>query len=198
MTWAVCERPMPGESVNGDTYVVATRGGRVLVAVIDGLGHGPGAAEAATVARETIEENAAEPLEPLLVLCHRALRRTRGATMTLAGIDSAGGTLEWVGVGNVEGAVLRRRADGISVDSVFNYPGVVGYRLPKVQVRRVELAVGDLLVLATDGVSPQFLAEPVALRDVEPLAARILEDHGRTSDDALVLVGRYEGTGGAD
>ncbi len=51
----------------------------------------------------------------------------------------------------------------------------------------------DLLVLATDGVRRSFMDEPLGGEATDELAARILANHGRTSDDALVLVVRYRG-----
>jgi hypothetical protein len=176
--------------------VVATRGRRTLLSAVDGLGHGPEAADAAAIACTVVEDNAAEPLENLLVLCHQALRRTRGVVMTLAVVDHDRREVEWVGVGNVEGARVRARADDRPrIDTVFHSPGVVGYRLPAVRVGTIPLEPGDLLVLATDGIDAGFLVELRPHPDVERLAQQVLKHHARDADDALVLVARYDGLG---
>ena len=50
---------------------------------------------------------------------------------------------------------------------------------------------GDVMVLATDGIDSGFaraIAQGGAAQDV---ADRILAEHGKASDDALVVVVRY-------
>src|ERR687894_561949 len=47
-------RPRPGEVDNGDAYFVRRRTGATLLAVVDGLGHGHGAQEAARAALEVL------------------------------------------------------------------------------------------------------------------------------------------------
>ena len=53
--------PKPGEVVCGDRWAVAWFPERTLILVADGLGHGPGAAEAAMEAVQTFHERAALP-----------------------------------------------------------------------------------------------------------------------------------------
>jgi hypothetical protein len=193
----VSDRPLPGEAESGDIHVVATRGRRTLLSAIDGLGHGSEAADAAVIACGVVEANAAEPLESLIAMCHKALYRTRGVVMTLAAVDHDRSDLEWVGVGNVEGARVRPRGDDRPlIDTVFHSPGVVGYRLPKLHLGRVTLEPGDLVVLATDGIDAGFLVELRPNPDVARMAEQILDGHARESDDALVLVARYDGVSG--
>ncbi|HEY1633585.1 MAG TPA: hypothetical protein VGF64_02425, partial [Acidimicrobiales bacterium] len=67
LEWAVAARPFPGESVSGDQSVVRVSETEALLAVIDGLGHGPEAATAAEHAVDVLRENPAEPVEVLLV-----------------------------------------------------------------------------------------------------------------------------------
>ena len=76
-----------GDDRSGDVAVFAAseRGG--LVAVIDGLGHGDAAADAAEAAAEVLHAQVDDPPQELLERCHEALRRTRGAVMTLAWFD---------------------------------------------------------------------------------------------------------------
>jgi negative regulator of sigma-B (phosphoserine phosphatase) len=78
-----------------------------LVAVVDGLGHGAEAAGAARAAVATLGEYAHESLLALVERCHRALRRTRGAVMSVAHFNHGAGIMTWVGVGNVEGTLLQ-------------------------------------------------------------------------------------------
>jgi len=54
---------------------------------------------------------------------------------------------------------------------------------------------GDLLILATDGISVGFDRELNGLERPQELADRILARHGKRTDDATVLVARFKGRG---
>lgn len=181
------------EAECGDVHVVAERPDATLVAVIDGLGHGLEAAVAARTAARVLETFAGEPLEALVGRCHEALRRTRGAVMSLASVAARGGGVTWGGVGNVEGALLRGDGAGGGRETLPLRGGIVGYQHPSLRVATLPLRPGDTLVLATDGIRDEF-AEALP-RDAPPqaLADAILARYARGSDDALVLVARYLG-----
>jgi negative regulator of sigma-B (phosphoserine phosphatase) len=51
---------------------------------------------------------------------------------------------------------------------------------------------GDLLVLATDGIRPDFTTRVTAGDDPQALADRILAECSTGTDDALVVVVRYQ------
>src|SRR5215469_16350259 len=87
----VVERALPGETVSGDRYVMHPLTDGVLIAVVDGLGHGVEAAMAAEVATATLEAYSHEPVISLLERCHSALRRTRGAAISVASLSAANG-----------------------------------------------------------------------------------------------------------
>ena len=69
--------------------------------------------------------------------------------------------------------------------------GVVGYNLPSVRVTSAALEPGDLLVLATDGVGSGFAEALAPGGGAQQIADRILAEHGKPADDALVVVVRY-------
>src|SRR5690242_12027892 len=96
LEWGIAERPLPGQAESGDRSVVHPRPGGALLAVINGLGHGAGAAEAARVAADELRARAGEPLVELIRHCHEALRRTTGAVMNLAAFRPADGLLSWL------------------------------------------------------------------------------------------------------
>jgi phosphoserine phosphatase RsbX len=190
---AVAEAALPGEQESGDAHVVARHARGVLVAAIDGLGHGPEAARAAQIACEVIDDEPGADLEDLFVRAHGRLARSRGVVMSLASFAS-GGALTWLGVGNVEGTLLRSE-DGPAgaVESILLRGGVVGYQLPTLRPSRTRVERGDTLVFATDGIAA---AHRRALDPAAPtglLADRILAEHAKGADDALVLVARYLG-----
>ena len=206
LQWAVAARPIPGELVSGDQCVVEVTETETLLAVIDGLGHGPEAAAAAGAAVEVLRENPAEPVEVLFVLCHAALARTRGAAITVVSISARNGSMSWLGVGNVEAALFRGVASGESSarsspaqfsarppgpDMAFLVGGIVGHQLPTLRAHAVELQPGDLLLMATDGIARSFTQDVRLEAAPARLADGILENLARPTDDALILVARY-------
>lgn len=198
VTWGVAGRAMPGETENGDQALHVDLDDGVLVAAVDGLGHGPEAADAAARALAVVEGHTGEPVDDIEVDAvvsdaHAQLTRTRGVAMTLATIGCAG-HMRWLGVGNVEAHVLR--ADGSRVQRIASavlYGGVVGYRLPRLRVSTVQLGLGDVVVMATDGIDAAFTDQVVLADPPQRLAERLLERCARPNDDALVAAVRYLG-----
>ena len=66
--------PRPGEQVSGDCWTISTVPGCTRVFVADGLGHGPGAAEASEAAAAVFRDHAGGSLTQLLERMHDALR----------------------------------------------------------------------------------------------------------------------------
>lgn len=186
---------LPGEPQSGDLHTVRALPTGTLVAAVDGLGHGKHAAAAAKLAAATLEAHAHEPLKALVQRCHRNLQGTRGVVLSIAWLDRAEETLTWLGVGNVEG-VLVRSTQGAAAGRkrLVADAGVVGLRLPALHPRTLPVAPGDLIIFATDGVDAAFAEAPIPEGPPEKVARRILAAHGRNTDDALVLVARYRGS----
>jgi negative regulator of sigma-B (phosphoserine phosphatase) len=189
LEWAVASRPLPGEHVSGDAAVVSPAGDRAVVAAVDALGHGPEAARVAARAASVVEEFAAEDVASIVRRCHEALRGTRGAAISAASFSAADGTMTWLGVGNVEGRLVRsRRADEAPLGA-----GVAGAELPLLAPVTLPVARGDVLAFATDGIDGGFADWLDVSGTPQRIADRILADHGKPVDDALVVVARYLG-----
>jgi phosphoserine phosphatase RsbX len=194
LEWAVARHSHEDETCSGDEYLVQPTPSGLLVAVIDGIGHGPHAADAAAAAVASIRKNAAQTLPQIVRQCHDALRRTRGIVLSMASFHDSTATLTWLGVGNVEGVLLPPPQTG--KPPCGNIPlrgGVVGSRLPVLKTTGHRLAVGDLLIRATDGVQNGFADNLASAGPVSQIAERILQQFGKQNDDALVFVGRYVG-----
>lgn len=188
---AVASRAQDGGGVSGDMHVVRRLGHQVLVAVVDGLGHGYDAEAAARMAIATIESEPNPEILGLLQRCHAVLNRSRGVVMSIASLDTERQQMTWAAVGNVEGVLIR--SGTAKRESILMRGGIVGHRLPPLRAATLPLVPGDLLVLATDGVREGF-AE--TLRPDAPLqqtADQVLARYGRANDDALVLAGRWHG-----
>lgn len=183
---------MPGEAESGDRCWAGAVGNGMMFAVIDGLGHGRAAAAASDVAIATLEQHAGDPLAQLLRRCHESLRGTRGVAMSLAVFNTEDHMLTWIGVGNVEGTLLRRDAE-LPSHKLLLRSGVVGIHLPVLREGELAVKPGDILTMVTDGVTDEH--PPRAFMDsrIESMAQGILASGCKGTDDALVLVARYRG-----
>jgi phosphoserine phosphatase RsbX len=185
---------MVGQAASGDRHLVKPFPDGVLVAVVDGLGHGPEAAAAAALAVRTLESYAEQPVISLVERCHKTLRGTRGAVMSLASYSARESTMAWVGVGNVEGVLLRRPGTlRAGRESLLLRGGLVGTQVPTLAAAVIPVKWGDILILASDGIRREFAGDVIVTDPPQKIADRILAEHGKTTDDALVLVSRYLG-----
>jgi serine phosphatase RsbU (regulator of sigma subunit) len=194
--WATAGRPRPGEHASGDQAIAAgIEGQSALFGVVDGLGHGPSAANAAIAAAEALRNARGERVEVLVQLCHRVLEGTRGAAMTLARIDFDADQLYWTGVGNVTANLVAKAAMGVTVRSSARLAaGIVGYRIPEISPAQVvPIRTGDLLVIASDGIAEDHLDHIDFAAPATAIAEQILAKHAKESDDAMVLAARHRG-----
>lgn len=182
-------RPRPGEETNGDAYFIKKHNGETLLAVVDGLGHGRGAREAAQAALDTLNQWEGEPLNELILSTHDALRATRGAVMGAVVLDPAREAFHYAGVGNIEVRVLGATDPARPIPS----NGTLGARLSQVRVWPHRWEEGTTLVIASDGISATWDAAAypgLFTKSPQLLAGVLLRDYARTSDDATVLVYR--------
>lgn len=194
LEWGMASAALPGQDVCGDRSLIQPFPDGVLVAAIDGLGHGAEAAAAAQLAGAILKANAQESVLPLLNRCHDALRGTRGVVLTLASFNARDATLTWVGVGNVEGVLLRSDPQGAPTrEYVLLHGGVVGLQLPRVRAFIMPVSPGDMLILATDGVRSGFAEGVPHEAPPQLIADRIVARDSKGTDDVLVVVARYRG-----
>ena len=191
LDWSVASRPLPGEERSGDDHFVAETATGWLLAVADGLGHGPEAAAASTAFVEVLKQNIEESPVALIRLCHAALRNTRGSAATVVRIDRSCSLLSWAGVGNVEGVIRHTHPAAASTEYITMRGGIVGYRIPGLQPSFLQLLDGDILVLATDGIDGNFVQAISSSHPPDMLAGHILHHYAKPTDDALVLVARW-------
>ena len=185
---------LAGQSESGDRYVYETFPDGVLLALVDGIGHGPEAAAAAETACTILRTHAGEPVISLAERCHWGLRFTRGVVMSLAAFDLRHNLLNWLGIGNVQGALRRFRWPIDQTEELlFLRAGVVGSQLPPLQASVLPVVPGDILVLATDGVESGFAPRITSREAATSTAQAILDRYNKRTDDALVLVARYQG-----
>jgi len=192
--YGVAKFVLPGQGESGDQHLVCCNQSGILIAAIDGIGHGEEAANAAKEAVSILKTGANEPVISLLQRCHERLRATRGVVLSLATIEPEHGMMTWAGVGNVQGALMRAGAKkGTLQEVLLLRGGVVGSQLPALQAAVLPVARGDTLIFVTDGIRGEFAECLSALESPQSAADRILKRHCRGNDDALVMVVRLTG-----
>jgi phosphoserine phosphatase RsbX len=192
--YGVAKFALPGQEESGDHHLLHCSQNGVLIAAIDGIGHGKEAANAAKMATSLLKTGADEPIISLVEQCHEKLRSTRGVVLSLASIDSVHGMMTWLGVGNVQGVLVRTDAEKGNVHEVLLLrAGVVGSQLPPLQAAVLPIVQGDTLFFATDGIRDNFAESLSARENPQRAADRILKEYGSGNDDALVLVSRLTG-----
>jgi hypothetical protein len=190
----IAQLTLPGEIESGDRCVVKLFENRAMVGVIDGLGHGEDAARAAAAAAEVLEAFGHESVGALMARCHERLRETRGAAITLIVFDCAAGLLRWTGAGNVKAVLLHREPSGDPCSTeLLVRGGVAGAVLPSTAASTVDIARGDIVAIATDGVRPGFINGIKGGEPLQALAERLLEQYQTSQDDALLAVVRVQG-----
>lgn len=181
----IAERPKAGATISGDSYLIKNGGTNALIAVIDGLGGGTAAAEAALKAHTAIESHAEQPLNQIMQAAHHACMGTRGAVIGLLRLDLAQQRACYVGVGNIGIYVLSQHPI-----KPLSRNGIVGYRMPPLMEQQASYDTGDTFILFSDGISMRFVDAPLLHEGLEPqpLAERIMEQYGKTIDDVTVVV----------
>lgn len=179
--------PRHGETVSGDGWLVARRDGVLLTLVVDGLGHGPLAAEARRQAIRIVRDSRDGGPAQIVAAVHAGLRATRGAAVAVSAIDPARGRLRFSGLGNIGAAVL---ADG-HVRRLVSHNGTAGHYARKIEEYTYPWPAGALLVQHTDGLVSQWTLESypgLAVRHPSLVAGVLYRDFKRGSDDVAVLV----------
>ena len=102
--------------------------------------------------------------------------------------------MTWLGVGNVDGLLLRADPQtNPAHESLLLRGGVVGYQLPSLRPSTIHVGRGDILIFSTDGIRSGFEEEVNPEESPQQIADKIIMNYNRKTDDALVLVARYTG-----
>ena len=184
-------RPAFGHRISGDGTFTAESEQGAFAAIIDGLGHGPEAAESARCCIEILVDRWSSNVEGLATRMHKSLQGLRGAAAGLLHICRKTGKLHYVG--NTTARCWPE--NGISEKRLISRDGVLGGNLRKATTQELAISPPATILLYTDGVSSHFRAEdcPGLLRDQPRIVARrIVRDFGKKFDDAACVVLRCE------
>lgn len=183
----VVHHALRGHQDSGDSWRLARREGSISALVVDGLGHGHEAAEAARLGGDAFEKNPfAEPSE-LMREINAAMAGSRGGAAAIAQFDAGTGNLRYAGIGNIAATLVSdARSRGLA-----SHPGIVGVQFRKVQTFDTPNARADLLIMHSDGLQTRWnLRDYPGILQRHPaiIAAVLHRDYYRGNDDATVLV----------
>ena len=186
-SYGAASRPMPGMTINGDSYFVKRWNDKLLLAVIDGLGHGRHACRASLRARGYLERFYHQSLPDLFRGVGRNCYGTRGVVMALALLDCSSQILQFASIGNVQ-----VRVTGPPTPPKFVLRrGIVGMNAPNPVVTENPWKPDYTLVLYSDGVSSRWnWSDFNGIEDLsaEMVARQLLLHQARQTDDATVVV----------
>jgi anti-sigma regulatory factor (Ser/Thr protein kinase) len=179
--------PYPGERSCGDGWMLHRTSHNTVAILVDGIGHGIGAADAAQEAIATFKKYADTGPDQILRHVHDALRKTRGAVAAVAEIRPSEKLLIYAGVGNISAVQL----DLNRTRSLVSHNGTLGAMAPRFQEFRSDWSSQSVLVMHSDGLQTRWdFTAYSGLISKHPavIGATLLRDFRRTRDDASVIV----------
>jgi len=180
---------MTGELVSGDDWAVRHTPAGCMILMVDGLGHGMAASDAAREAVLAFRDHPNATAEESMEAIHTRLRSTRGAAGALATIDVAARTLKFIGVGNIAGVVTGTPES----KNLVSMAGTLGHNVRVIREFSYPWFPESRLILHSDGVSGRWdlSSYPGLLQHTPVLAAAVLyRDMARGKDDATVVIAR--------
>jgi anti-sigma regulatory factor (Ser/Thr protein kinase) len=177
--------PLEGEIECGDGWRLVEGAGCTSLFVVDGLGHGAFAAEAARTAIDAFLVDPFAPPQEIMIRANGLMSKTRGGAAACARIE--GGNLSYAGVGNISGSLVA--AD--KSQGLVSHNGTLGLNHRRHQQFEYQRPPGSLLIMHSDGVSARWeLKSRPDLLGCHPavIAGAIYRDHGRDRDDATIVV----------
>jgi anti-sigma regulatory factor (Ser/Thr protein kinase) len=178
------------EEVCGDAWEVMETAGVLRVMVVDGLGHGPFAEEAAREALAVFRSEGSTGVSSTLKLVDQALTKTRGAAGAMVEISPEKGQITAAGVGNISMRILNNGGSkSFGCDN-----GTLGTGVPRIREYSQPWMAGSVLVMHSDGVKTHWnhADYPGLVRRHPGLVAGLLyRDFRRERDDVTVVVARH-------
>jgi anti-sigma regulatory factor (Ser/Thr protein kinase) len=179
-----------GEEDSGDLWGVRADRTSFSIAVVDGLGHGGLAADAARAGIACFAQRPAEESpKQLLECCHEAMRGTRGAAFAVLRVDMGTGIAHYAGVGNIAARIV----SPASTQHLVSMSGIAGQDPLRARQFAYTWTHDSTVIMASDGLKTSWSTEsyaPSLRRFPTLLAGMLLRDQARGRDDATVVVAR--------
>jgi len=181
--------PLRGQNVCGDSWAVYQDAERAVIMLVDGLGHGPDAAEASGEAVKTFDRHSNLDVATILTNVHEALRSTRGAVVAAAEVELSTGKVQFSGVGNI----CSRIVEWSTSQHMVSLNGTAGLAA-KFKVFDYDWARSGVLIMCSDGLTTHWRlsAFPGLIAAHPSLIAGILyQNFYRGRDDVTVMAARW-------
>lgn len=182
--------PKPGEQACGDAWAIHQEIDRCLLMVADGLGHGPGAADASRTAVDVFAAHSHLRPDALIKVIHENMKHTRGAVIAIAEIRYAEQQVHFVGVGNVESRLYTPDTPDL-IQHMVSHNGTAGFALNRVQAFSYAYSDDALIIMNSDGCTSHLSMSGypgLPLKHPALIAGVLYRDFNRGYDDTTVLV----------
>lgn len=182
--------PAEREEVCGDAWEIVEAAGSMRMMVVDGLGHGRFAGEAAREAVAVFRSQLTTGVASTLKLVDQALTKTRGAAGAIVEICSSKGSVTAAGVGNISMRLLHNgNSKSFGCDN-----GTLGVGVPRIREVTQPWTHGSVLVMHSDGLKPQWSVDDypgLSRRHPGVVAGLLYRDFRRDRDDVTVVAARH-------
>ncbi|MGL1892624.1 MAG: SpoIIE family protein phosphatase [Spirochaetaceae bacterium] len=171
--------------VSGDQVFLKETDSHLFFAVIDGLGHGEKAYDAAIIATDYLDKAQLTDLTGVLKSLHNVLLKSRGIVIDICILNKETGLLTYSGVGNITTRIISDKNS-----TLISKDGVLGCRLPTIKIWEHKIKEGDLIISYSDGVKESFDFSEIANLKFDPIkdvAENILNKYAKDSDDVSIL-----------
>lgn len=184
------KRALTGQSNEcGDTGIIKVHGNQCFMALVDALGHGKEAHNAAVLAENYLLDHVDQDLVAIMQGLHAHLEGSRGAVAAVCRLQLDSGTLRYSGMGNIS---LKRY--GTRPKRLVTKDGILGYKISSPTDNRIDLFPGDIFIMTSDGIREHFDDNEfpdLLLGNARTIAAKFMEKLGKQNDDASCITLRY-------
>ena len=184
----VASFPIEGEFINGDSYVIKEyEGNKLIVSVIDGVGHGNNAHKSSSIVAELIRQNPTDSLKILLKKIHDRLsgnKELNSVEIALAKITEE--NIEIVLVGDARGSFISSNNISIRPND-----GRLGEIIPEdLCITKIPRPEVFSLILFSDGISKDFSLDlsTISMISAQKIAESIFNSYATPHDDATICV----------
>jgi anti-sigma regulatory factor (Ser/Thr protein kinase) len=181
--------PIKGEDCCGDGWGARKTGDSVLLMVVDGLGHGILASEAAREAERVFSVSRTDSPTPILQDAHDSLKKTRGAAMAIASLHLEKRLVSFAGIGNIGSYIVKPGA----ARGMASHNGTLGAHLHRIQEFTFPWDADSILIMYSDGLKSGWDLKPYpGIWSKHPglIAGMLYRDFARDRDDVTVLVAK--------
>jgi len=177
--------PLESEVICGDAWQLARNEECISLFVIDGLGHGAFAGEAARAGIDAFALSPCDEPKDILVRANGLMSRTRGGAAASARmVDDR---VSFAGIGNISATLVSAEKS----QGLVSHNGTLGIHKRPTRQFEYQRAKGALLVMHSDGISARWeIKNRAALLARHPaiVAGVIYRDHARERDDSTIVV----------